>query len=145
MVFFVSVLLACFKCFSCFVLILQMFHLDISKVYGVADSVFQMHISYVSSTFRCMLHILYPDISKVDRVLHPCLCFSASSPSPCVSSSSFRHRLVICCLSSFFSRCWLSHLSGCVHVREQRRRYKRGLPKKQSRQYGWVRAVCGGT
>jgi hypothetical protein len=32
--------------------------------------VFQMHISIVSSIFRCMLQVLHLDILKVDWVLH---------------------------------------------------------------------------
>jgi len=54
---------------------LQVFYLDVSKVYGVVDSVFQMHISFVLSAFRHMLQTLYSDVSKVDEMLHPCLCF----------------------------------------------------------------------
>ena len=41
-----------------------------------------MHVSSVSSAFRCMLQVLHPNILKIDRVLHLCLHFSTASPSP---------------------------------------------------------------
>jgi hypothetical protein len=41
---------------------LQVFHLDVSKVDLVLQLVFQMHVSCVSSAFRRMLQVLYPDI-----------------------------------------------------------------------------------
>jgi hypothetical protein len=51
-VFFASVLYACFECLKCFVRMLQVFHLDISKVDIVLQLVFHMHISCVLSAFR---------------------------------------------------------------------------------------------
>jgi hypothetical protein len=35
------------KCFNCFVRMLQMFHLDVSKVDQVLQLIFQMHVSCV--------------------------------------------------------------------------------------------------
>jgi hypothetical protein len=61
---------------------LQLFHLDVSKVDLVLQQVSQMHVLYVSSVFRRMLQVLHPDVLKVDRVLHLCPRFSAASPSP---------------------------------------------------------------
>jgi hypothetical protein len=56
---------------------LQMFHLDVSKVdlsvAHVANGytrMFQSHVSSVSSVFICMLQKFYLDVLKVDRVLH---------------------------------------------------------------------------
>jgi hypothetical protein len=63
-VFFASVSYACFECFSYFVCILQVFHLDVSKVDRMLQPVFQMHISCVSSVFRRMLQVLHLDVSK---------------------------------------------------------------------------------
>ena len=85
--FFASVSLACFECFGCFTLnVASVLSRCFRSISGVANSVFQMQVSYVSSAFRSMLKMLHLDVSKVDRVLHPCLCFSASSPSPrCLS------------------------------------------------------------
>jgi hypothetical protein len=54
---------------------LQMFHLDVSKIYLVLQILCLMHVSYVLSAFRCMLQMLYPNVSKVDRVLHCVFAF----------------------------------------------------------------------
>ena len=59
---------------------LQVFHLDVSKVDLVLQLVFQIHVSCVSSAFKCMLQVGHLDASKVDQVLHLCLRFSAASP-----------------------------------------------------------------
>jgi hypothetical protein len=56
-VFFASVLYACFKCFSCFIRMLQVFHFDVSKVDLVLQLVFQMHVSCVLSAFKRMLQV----------------------------------------------------------------------------------------
>jgi hypothetical protein len=61
---------------------LQVFHLDISKVDLVLQLVFYMHISCVSSAFKRMLQVFHSHVSKVDRVLHLCSYFSAASASP---------------------------------------------------------------
>ena len=66
-VFFVSVLYACFECSSCFVCMLQVFHLNVSIVDLVLQLVFQMHVSCVSFALRRMLQVLHPDVSKVDE------------------------------------------------------------------------------
>jgi hypothetical protein len=65
-----------------FVRMLQVFHLDVSKVDLMLQLVFQMHVSCVLSAFRHMLQVLHPNVSKVDRVLHLCPRFFAASPSP---------------------------------------------------------------
>ena len=86
---------------------LQVFHLDVSKVYLVLQPVFQMHISCVSSAFRRMLQVLHPDVLKVDWVLHLYLRFFAASPS---------HRCLLLLLAlaghppSPSYGCWRSHL-----------------------------------
>jgi hypothetical protein len=54
-VFFTSVSYTCFEYFSCFVCMLQVFHLDVLKVDLVLQLVFQTHVLCVSSTFRRML------------------------------------------------------------------------------------------
>jgi hypothetical protein len=51
-----------FGCFSCFVRMLQVFYLDVSKVDLVLPLVFQMHVSCASSAFRRMLQVLHPDV-----------------------------------------------------------------------------------
>jgi hypothetical protein len=80
-VFFASVLYACFECLKCFVRMLQVFHLDVSKVDIVLQLVFQMHVSCVLSAFRRMLQVLDLDVSKIDRVL--CyLTFALVFPPP---------------------------------------------------------------
>jgi hypothetical protein len=58
---------------------LQVFHLDISKVNLVLQQVFHMHVLSVSSAFRRMLQVLLLEVSKVDRMLHLPSCFSAAA------------------------------------------------------------------
>jgi hypothetical protein len=65
-----------FQMFHVFGHILQIFHLDVSKVdLGVTHVamviyVFQAHVLSVSSIFRRMLQMFYLDVLKVDLVLH---------------------------------------------------------------------------
>ena len=112
---------------------LQVFHLDISKVDLVLQLLFHMHVLCVSSTFRCMLQVLHSDVSKIDRVLHLYLRFSAASPSPrCLllptlarhppSSPPLLDAGVATCCSHL-----LQLLAGRVHAREKRRGHERGL------------------
>jgi hypothetical protein len=79
------------ECLSCFVRMLQVFHLNVSKnrsgvATSVSDACFMCFIclqTYVASVaFRRMLQVLYPNVSKVDWVLHLCPRFFAVSPSP---------------------------------------------------------------
>jgi hypothetical protein len=69
----ISVLYTCFEFFSCFVRMLQVFHMNVSKVDLVLQLVFQMHVSCVSSAFRRILQVLYLNVSKVDMLPHLCL------------------------------------------------------------------------
>ena len=68
---------------------LQVFYLDVLKIDLVLQLMFHMHISCVSSTFRRMLQVLHPDISKVDRVLH--LSSSPSAASSLTASGGHPH------------------------------------------------------
>ena len=104
MVFFTSVSLVCFECFSCFILMLQVFHLDVSKVYGVVDSVFQMHISFVLSTFRHMLQTLYSDVASLSLLFLLPHLHLVSLPSPFGTDWAS-------IATSPLLGCWLSHLS----------------------------------
>jgi hypothetical protein len=63
----------CFKCFSYFIRMLQVFYLDVTYVCNDFQAFFRCFCKCfrrVSSAFFCMLQLLYLDISKVDRVLH---------------------------------------------------------------------------
>ena len=84
----------CFKCFRCFICMLQVFHVDVAKVdrdityVAMAIHVcckrlfqmfqlFQMDVARVLSRccvyfmcFKCMLHMFYLYVAKVDLVLH---------------------------------------------------------------------------
>jgi hypothetical protein len=80
--FFASVSYVCFECFNYFILMLLVFHLDVSKIDLMLQLVFQIHVSCVSFDFRHMLQVLHPDILKVDRVFHICLHVFAASLSP---------------------------------------------------------------
>jgi hypothetical protein len=53
-------------CCKCFIWMLHMFAI----VFKVFLQVFQTHVSSILSVFGCMLHVLYLDVSKVDRLLH---------------------------------------------------------------------------
>ena len=58
-----------FQVFRCFRRMLQMFHLDVSKVdLSVAHVVVVIHACFIS--FRHMLQMFYLDVLKVDLVLH---------------------------------------------------------------------------
>jgi len=65
------------RCCIRFKRVLQVFYLDVAYVcnafqvfFLVLLQVFQTHVSSVSTIFFCMLQVLHPDVSKVDRVLH---------------------------------------------------------------------------
>ena len=75
MVFFCKCFISMFQVFQLFVLMLQVFYLDILKVYGITDSVFHIHILFVSYVFRHMLQTLCSDVSKVDRIASLSLLF----------------------------------------------------------------------
>jgi hypothetical protein len=58
---------------------LRMFYNCFSSVFHVFLQVFHMHISSVSSAFKCMLQMLHLDVLKLDRVASPSSLSAASS------------------------------------------------------------------
>ena len=63
--------------FRCFILCLQVFHLDVTYIFNGFQTFFRRFRKYFIRLFQvfhlsffCMLQLLYLYISKVDRVLH---------------------------------------------------------------------------
>jgi hypothetical protein len=81
-VFFASVSYACFECFSYFVRIMQVFHMNISKVDLVLQLVFHMHVSCVLDVVLCVSAVFRRMLQVMHLVLHLCIRFFEASPSP---------------------------------------------------------------